>query len=176
MKYQTLPVSEAHSKRRDFIQRFSEKSHQGHRAVMSHGGFYGASAYRRALWESFGECNVISRKTALSILSEMPVVFITWDGASENMSRNLQKSRLVQLSGRAVAAVLSSNDFRHESDLSPEDVYVFAPDLSRYVAFTHEYVQGHGYLCLTSISNADDPYISPAFRELLNQMFVMQKA
>lgn len=176
MKHQTLSVSEARSKRREFIERFADGSRENYRTVMGHGDFYGASAYRRSLWESFGECNVISRKTALSILSEMPVVFITWDGASENISRNLQKSRLVQLSGREVAAVLSSNDFRHESDFSPEDIYVFAPDLSRYVAFTHEYVQGHGHVCLTSLTNADDPYISPAFREILNQMFVMQKA
>ncbi len=176
MKHQTLSVSESRTVRRAFVQKFTDKTRDNYRAVMGHGDYYGASAHRRSLWESFGECNVISRKTALSILADMPMVFITWDGTTENISRNLQKSRLVQLSGRDLAAVLSSNDFRHETDFAPEDVYVFSPDLSRYIAFTHEYVQGHGYVCLTSASNVDDPYVSPAFRELLNQMFVMQKA
>ncbi len=176
MKYQALSVSDARTARRAFVEKFTDKKRDNYRSVMGHGDYYGASAYRRSLWESFGECNVISRKAALSILAEMPVVFITWDGAMENISRNLQKSRLVQLSGRDLAAVLSSNDFRNESTASPEDVYVFSPDLSRYIAFTHEYVQGHGYVCLTSASNVEDPYISPAFREILSQMFLMQKA
>lgn len=175
MKYQTVSASEAGQTRRAFIKRFSDKTCGNYRAVMGHGDCYGASAYQRSLWESFGERNVISRKAALSILAKMPIVFITWDGVNDNINRNLQKSRLIQLAGNELAALLSSHDFRHEDELSPEDVYVFSPDLSRYIAFTHRYVQGHGYVCLTSVSNVDDPYISPAFRELLNQMFVTQK-
>ena len=175
MNYQTLSVPDANATRRAFVNKFSDKTLDNYRAVMGHGDCYGASAYSRSLWESFGERNVISRKTALSILAKMPMVFITWDGVNDNISRNLQKTRLIQLAGNELAALLSSHDFRHEDNMSPEDVYVFAPDLSRYIAFTHEYVQGHGYVCLTSVSNVEDPYISPAFRDLLTQMFSAQR-
>lgn len=169
MNYQTLPLSNARSLRRAFVEKFADKSQNLYRSVMCHGDFYGASSHMSNLWETFRGYNIISRKTALSLLSAMPEVFITWDVTPAKISRNLQKSRLVKLSGGDLAAVLSSN-YRGENDFNPNDIYVFTPDLSQHITFTHAYIKGYGYVCLTSLEDVNDPYISPAFRELFEQM------
>ena len=170
MNYQTLPVSHARSLRRSFIERFVDKRRDCYRAVMCHGDSYGASAHKKSLWEAFSGYNIISRKAALALLSTMPEVYLTWDASPANISRNLQKSRLIKLSGKDLSAVLSSNEYRSENVFCTEDIYVFTPDLSQHITFTHEYVKGYGHICLTSISSVSDPYISPAFRELFNEM------
>ena len=167
MNYIKPDLEYAFSLRRAFVNKFVDKSVCTYRDTMGHGDFYGTVSHRTCIWESFKSYNVISRSVALRIVSELPEVYVTWDNSPSNISRKLQKSRLISLSGAELVRLLTEPcGFRREIIYRPSDFYVFDRDLSFHVTFTHRYIKGIGNICLTSRFDLAETGISPAFNEL----------
>ena len=171
MNISYLPLKEAYAIRREFVNKFVDKSLDFYRYSMGHGDFYGTNSHRHCLWESFKSYNVISKKAALKIISQIPEVCVTWDHSPSKLSSNLQKSRIIKIGGEALAKALhNAGDFAFR----PSDVYVFDADMQFHVTFTHQNISGFGDVCLTSLDNVEDHGISPAFQELFKTLGMAQ--
>lgn len=164
--------NQSNSIRKNFIDKFVDKSQDTYRYSMRHGDFYGNIAHRSLLWESFSNYNIISRKTALNLLRNIPNVYITWDVSPLSLPRKLQKTFLLSMSGQELSSCLENRKGIIKS--LPADIYIFDATLNFHITFTRVYIQGIGNICLTSLDNVPDPYISPAFRELFSETNIAQ--
>ena len=167
MNISYLLPKEAYSLRRKIINEFVDKSLDLYRYSMGHGDFYGTSSHRHCLWESFYRYNIISKSAALSIISKMPEVLVTWDRSNSQLSANLQKTRMIKINGQVLVNALENiNNY----PFRPSDVYIFDTDVSFHITLTHHNISGFGEVCITSLNNVEDNGISPAFKELFKTL------
>lgn len=154
--YKSVSFKEACSLRRRFISKFADKNLPQYRSVMGYGDFYGTSEWHISLREVLRPCNLISRESALGLVSGYPELYVMWERPLGNTSRNLQKSRMLKLSGTALADTLKTPNLPQELSFLPKDIYVFSNESDFYIAFTDDYIKGIGGICVTSLSNTDD--------------------
>lgn len=162
MKYKLFSHDESNSIRRDFIRKFALRQPSHH---CGYNGFY-----HEILTERLHPRNIVSESLALELLSHIPEVLVTWDEELDVKDERLNSRRLFGVSGAELAEIL-----RKESDISsrfgsvlPDAICVFDRDLTFYLAFTHERVQGLGNLCYTSYDVIKDEGIPEHFREMFD--------
>lgn len=165
--YQIIPLSDSRALRRAFIEKFVDKTLPQYRAVMGHGDFYGSNGHQGYLWEVIRPYKLISEAAALELIAQENEVFVMWDLPLRNTSRALQKSRMIKLDGADLSAYLEKTTKVNDPlSFLPRNICVFDREVSFHVTFTVEYINGFGYVCLTSKTNIENDGISPAFREL----------
>lgn len=165
---ENVSVSDAHSLRKTFLDKFTTKSVPQYRSVMGHGDFYGVNGHKGFLWEIIRPYKVISEKIALEIVSQKDEIFVMWDRPLRGTNRELQKTRMIKTSG--LCLVNNIKPFADEREmlfrLIGSNFYVFDREMSFHVTFTGENLSGFGRICITSIENLENDGVSPVFREI----------
>ncbi len=127
------------------------------------------------LWELLRPFTVISHDVALSLISKMKAVYLTWDSVelehfdAEHRAK-LPKNRFVLTNGIGIAEYLrKAEEQTHEhSSFFPDAVYVIPADLSCFVAVTSDYLMPIGRLCITSCSDLPKTGIPKAYQRIFD--------
>ena len=171
MNLQMESIKYKRALRKDFINKFADKTLPQYRYVMQHGDFYGANTHKGCLWEVIRPYNVISFEKALETLKEYEELFVIWDDRRFCFDGNNPKTPVLKFNGIELSKLLAEDSSvkPNEKRSLPIDIYVFDRELSFHITFTHITIEGFGRVCITSKEKTDDFGISPAFEEFIKE-------
>lgn len=170
MNFEIVEPKEARSIRKEFINKFIDKTLPQYRLVMNHCDFYGANTHNGCLWEVIRPYNIISFGKTLELLKEVDELLVMWDDTRFCFNGKVPKSPVLKFSGIELSKLLAEdiNKLQNQRAL-PSDIYVFDRELTFHITMTHVTIDGLGRVCITSKEKTEDFGISSAFEEFIKE-------
>ncbi len=170
MNFETVAPKEARSIRKQFINKFADKTLPQYRIVMNHGDFYGANTHNGCLWEVIRPYNIISFEKTIEILKDIDELFVIWDDVRFCFDGKVPKSPVLKFDGIELSKLLAEDCDKPKTKRAlPSDIYVFDRELNFHIIITHITIDGLGRVCITSKEKTEDFGISTAFEEFIKE-------